>query len=74
MINRGQFVKGHTKTPILNKKTLISNFIVSLKSGTDISTSKMAKKFNLSNAQQAGRQLSQRTDVINVGRGKWRKI
>lgn len=74
MENRGKFKKGNTKAPVLSKQVRISNFIDSLKSGTDISTAMMAKIFDLSNAQQAGRELAQRDDVINYSRGKWRKI
>jgi|GEM_PF-5888280 len=62
------------KAQVPNKRERISYFVEMLKAGTEFDACVLAKFFDLSNGQQAARQLAQRTDVINIGRGKWRKI
>jgi hypothetical protein len=66
--------KGRTRIQVPTKRERISHFIEMLQKGTEFDACILAKDFDLSNGQQADRQLAQRIDVINIGRGKWRKI
>jgi hypothetical protein len=63
-----------TKKRYPSKRERIDHFVAALKKGTEFSARQVAKKFNLSNGEQAAGYLWQRGDVKNIAHGRWIKI
>jgi hypothetical protein len=62
--------------PIINvkKKVAMQQYLDGIESGTKIFATELSKRFNLSNASRAGKELGQRNDIDKVDKGVYVKV